>query len=922
MANVTKPPILDGTGQTIKQKLSEILAALQSSGGSYIPLSQKGAASGVAELDANGKVPSAQLPAYVDDVLEYASLSNFPATGESGKIYIAVDTNKSYRWSGSTYVEISSSLALGETSSTAYRGDRGKTAYDLANTAMQRGKDYVTAGNKSGFTLGTRSTAEGFGNISSNDCSHAEGVNCIASGRFSHAEGSNTIAASDYQHAQGRFNVRDSDGVYAHIVGNGDADSRRVNIHTLDWSGNAWYAGDVEDGSGNVLSEKANTSDIPTKTSDLTNDSGFITDEIVEETDTTDSAPYLHRPTNGTGDRVYVKDLVGGSFGVNQLVADNSKYFINSSVTDTKTILSVLIQPIIAPYSNLFTQKQLDVGTHDIVAKMSASSIGNGLRIKHNGSSQDIELYKNESLNLINNHVYFFHIKVIKSNPRVASGLETDDLNFIDLTLMFGTTIADYVYSLEQATSGNGIAWLKSYGFFTKEYYPYDTGSIQSVKTDGKKYVGKNLFDATDRKGAYSSSFVSSYDDTTNILTISGIWYGTWVFPCEKNTSYTVSRDLISWKVSRNIAIYPGTERGVKQGESLIKTIGTGNTMTFNSGDNDYIAVLVYAGDTNSGTTKQIIQIEKGSTATTYEPYTESTYPISNIELRGIPKLVNNALVYDGDIYKASGDVTRKYGIVDLGDYNWIKDGGTGKFVCSSVADMKNTTGRTMVCSKYVSVENIDGVSSEQPDKSICGITSYYDRIYVKDTSYSDAATFKTAMSGVYLIYELATPTTETTTPYTELQICDAKGTEEFIDDRNVPVPVGHNSEYVDLPNWMEQGYYKDFRDRVDYPQDTGWEKVSIAAAVPSSSTDPYLYYRKRAGMVEVTLPIQAYTTEAGTDVQIATLPQGFRPKIRIASASYENGSDANYLLLMASGEVILHRTASYQGYNMVFFAD
>lgn len=128
--NVTKPPILDNTGQSIKSKLSAILSALQSATSAFIPTSQKGAASGVAELDANGKVPSSQLPSYVDDVLEYASVSNFPATGESGKIYIAVDTNKSYRWSGSTYVEISSSLALGETSSTAYRGDRGKAAYD------------------------------------------------------------------------------------------------------------------------------------------------------------------------------------------------------------------------------------------------------------------------------------------------------------------------------------------------------------------------------------------------------------------------------------------------------------------------------------------------------------------------------------------------------------------------------------------------------------------------------------------------------------------------------------------------------------------------------------------------------------------------------------------------------------------------
>lgn len=93
-----------------------------------------GTANGVAELDSNGKVPSSQLPSYVDDVLEYDSKSAFPATGESGKIYVAKDTNKTYRWSGTAYVEISESLALGETSSTAYRGDRGKVAYDHASS--------------------------------------------------------------------------------------------------------------------------------------------------------------------------------------------------------------------------------------------------------------------------------------------------------------------------------------------------------------------------------------------------------------------------------------------------------------------------------------------------------------------------------------------------------------------------------------------------------------------------------------------------------------------------------------------------------------------------------------------------------------------------------------------------------------------
>lgn len=90
----------------------------------------RGANGGVASLDTSGKVPESQLPSYVDDVLEYNNKAAFPATGESGKIYVAKDTNLTYRWSGSAYVEISPSLALGETSSTAYAGDKGKALAD------------------------------------------------------------------------------------------------------------------------------------------------------------------------------------------------------------------------------------------------------------------------------------------------------------------------------------------------------------------------------------------------------------------------------------------------------------------------------------------------------------------------------------------------------------------------------------------------------------------------------------------------------------------------------------------------------------------------------------------------------------------------------------------------------------------------
>lgn len=95
-----------------------------------IPLSQKGTANGVATLDQSGKVPSVQLPGFVDDVLEYDNFKAFPKTGESGKIYVTKDTNLEYRWSGTQYIQISKSIGLGETSSTAYAGDKGKQVTD------------------------------------------------------------------------------------------------------------------------------------------------------------------------------------------------------------------------------------------------------------------------------------------------------------------------------------------------------------------------------------------------------------------------------------------------------------------------------------------------------------------------------------------------------------------------------------------------------------------------------------------------------------------------------------------------------------------------------------------------------------------------------------------------------------------------
>lgn len=228
--------------------------------------SLKGAPNGVAELDQNGMVPSHQLPSYVDDVKSYASIAFFPAVGEDDKIYVDKSTNLQYRWGGADvgYITIGTSLALGETANTAYRGDRGKAAYDHA---MAKGQAYssglykivtnseghvvgaelvtkndiialgfddpsdkadkadtilettLSRGRRSGTEVGAASFAFGDNVEASGYCADATGSGTEASGDFSHAEGRLTTAYSDASHAEGSHTVASSESSHAEGVG-------------------------------------------------------------------------------------------------------------------------------------------------------------------------------------------------------------------------------------------------------------------------------------------------------------------------------------------------------------------------------------------------------------------------------------------------------------------------------------------------------------------------------------------------------------------------------------------------------------------------------------------------------------------------------------------------------------------------------
>ena len=189
----------------------------------------------VATLDENNKVPIEQLPSYVDDVIEYASIEAFPVTGENGKIYVAIDTNKTYRWSGTIYVEISESLALGETSSTAFAGNRGKAIEDKIPSNASASNKFATiadipiisypvssVNSKTGTVI---LTASDIGAISTSDKGIVNGVATLDSnGKISSSQIPSTLTGGTIHKAEFEMERYSSDesGIKAMILALGD----------------------------------------------------------------------------------------------------------------------------------------------------------------------------------------------------------------------------------------------------------------------------------------------------------------------------------------------------------------------------------------------------------------------------------------------------------------------------------------------------------------------------------------------------------------------------------------------------------------------------------------------------------------------------------------------------------------------------
>ena len=532
-----------------------------------------------------------------------------------------------------------------------------------------------------------------------------------------------------------------------------------------------------------------------------------------------DNTPYIFRTSGGSADisnRKY-ESLVGGTVSWNQLV--NNGNFASAAGWGTSNgggLLSIANGEATLNLAghewnnDIFTQVTCQDGHRILVSfdyKMSSGLSSFSLIIRNWNTTlqglagvpftsvykrySSVGTYTSDTSQYQNAR---FRVQLGQNGSSVSGeSFSVKNFQVFDLTQMFGTNIANFIYSLEQAEAGKGVAFFRK--LFPKSYYPYDAGSLQSVKATGIKTTGFNQWDEEWESGMITASGVNSASENSirsknYIPVVPGQTYY-----CYSGTATT-----------GNARYYDADKNFVSYGVFLNRTFtipDNAHYMRFYVGDsatpcttynNDICINLSWSG------------VHNGE----YEPYEEHSYDLdSNLELRGIPKLAStDEIYYDGDEYLYDGTVKRKYGIVDLGTLTWTYyTAGTNPIFYGTTPSMTGISG----AKPYASGDTIYALTSKYPigstsstraeltsilpDKTCSWINDGH-AFTIRDSSYSDAATFKTAMSGVYLVYELAEPTEETALSYAYSMVVNDWGTEEFLDGRTVEVPVGHETKY------------------------------------------------------------------------------------------------------------------------------
>lgn len=511
-----------------------------------------------------------------------------------------------------------------------------------------------------------------------------------------------------------------------------------------------------------------------------------------------DKEPYNYRTAGGSveiGNRAYSK-WVGGSLPVNQILNESSFSDLVTGKGPTVNLSNhrLIIQGTTTAGCNYFFAQGKELlanhkyvlaglnkhqgmdllvynGTHGLIASLSRSATATSLFIN--------------PANTANYNIYF----------NIGQGGSVVDIDcipqLIDLTQMFGTTIADYIYSLETATPGAGVAWFKKY--FPYDYYAYQTPTLEHVTISEYQTTELNQWDEQWKKGDINTS--TGVEQTGNRVISKNFCR------CLPSTSYCF---LIYQRLTgQGIRVFWYDEN-----QNFVGTVaGLGGGEVKVSPSNAFYFKIM-ANDPYGTTYNNDICINlhwDGEMDGVYQPYKLHSYPLDDsIVLRGVPKKDDSGKLYfDGDTWEADGTVTRKYGVVTFdgsSSTGWVYQGDYGtvsRFDYDGIASTsKKGTGMNtnlvtnqfplgIISTANLECCNIQGsngylqiqiLSSKLSEKTPAGLRAYFQS------------------HPLTAVYELATPTTEQGPEFNEPQVVDNFGTEALLGSS---IPVGHETNYT-----------------------------------------------------------------------------------------------------------------------------
>lgn len=527
----------------------------------------------------------------------------------------------------------------------------------------------------------------------------------------------------------------------------------------------------------------------------------YLADNLDSKVAKNDENAYLFRTAGGSleiGEYCKVNHITGGCIGFNQLVQNGnfestngwSAYNGTMSISNNVATLTATANGTATLYSNYRYQNGR---VYLFISQAKAtegktlyiSGITKNATLTANGNWQEISV-----INLATSDGSGYPRIGLKS-AEIGDTCEVKNVQLFDLIAMFGSPIANYIYSLETQTAGAGVAWFKRY--FTKDYYPYTPiGSFVNVMTKGKKYVGFNQFN---KATVTTNSKINNSGEV-----ISGNYNVSTLIEVQPDTVYYF-KDIVNWNLTGGIAWYDASG-------NFISITG----ITASSGN-------VASGTRTSPTNAKYVRIVTPSIDTCnlnfhydgerdgeHEPYKTHTVDLdTNWNSIGIPQIDENGnLYFIGNRYNYDGSVDEIYKETTLTS-NMIVEPGVSYtnvkyYAISLPSDGLRAWAKQALLEKYGASISIN---SGYDNANNIGKFLHSGAINEWWVGFAVGTTIEQAqeaLSGLTFIYPLATPTQSTATPFPQVQKVDNWGTEQFLapdnDTRVCEVPVGHDTDY------------------------------------------------------------------------------------------------------------------------------